>query len=97
MNGCLWNHVELAPSGHRSCGTFLGGTQTTQGGRQWLTSNPSPGAGGTPFAVRYLWVVERLFSWLHGFRKLRFVTEKIEERQFAFFDLAPFLICLRLL
>ena len=24
----------------------------------------------------YRWVVERFFSWLHGFRKLRFVTEK---------------------
>jgi hypothetical protein len=42
-------------------------------------------------------VVERLISWLHGFRKLRFVTEKTEETQFAFLDLACSLICLRFL
>jgi transposase len=41
------------------------------------------------------WVVERFFSWLHGFRKLRFVTEKTQEMQFAFFNLAMALICLR--
>jgi len=46
---------------------------------------------------KYRWVVERLFSWLHGFRKLRFVTEKSQEMQFAFFDLALALICLRFL
>jgi transposase len=40
------------------------------------------------------WVVERFFSWLHGFRKLRFVTEKTQEMQFAFFNLALALICL---
>jgi transposase len=43
------------------------------------------------------WVVERFFSWLHGFRKLRFVTEKTQEMQFAFFNLALALICLRFL
>jgi transposase len=43
------------------------------------------------------WVVERFFSWLHGFRKLRFITEKDEEMQFAFFNLALALICLRFL
>lgn len=43
------------------------------------------------------WVVERFFSWLHGFRKLRFVTEKTQEMQFAFFNLAMALICLRFL
>jgi transposase len=46
---------------------------------------------------KYRWVVERFFSWLHGFRKLRFVTEKDQEMQFAFFDLALSLICLRFL
>jgi transposase len=44
---------------------------------------------------KYRWVVERLISWLHGFRKLRFVTEKTQEMQFAFFNLALALICLR--
>jgi transposase len=43
------------------------------------------------------WVVERFFSWLHGFRKLRWVTEKDEEMQFACFNLAMALICLRFL
>jgi transposase len=41
------------------------------------------------------WVVERFFSWLHGFRKLRFVTEKDQEMQFALLNLAMALICLR--
>jgi hypothetical protein len=39
--------------------------------------------------------VRRLTSWLHGFREDRFVTEKTQEVQFAFFDLALALICLR--
>jgi transposase len=43
------------------------------------------------------WVVERFFSWLHGLRKLRFVTEKSQEMQFAFFNLALALIALRFL
>ena len=46
---------------------------------------------------KYRWVVERFFSWLHGFRKLRFVTEKNLDMQFAFFNLALALICLRFL
>jgi hypothetical protein len=46
---------------------------------------------------KYRWVVERFFAWLHGFRKLRLVTEKSEEMQFAFLDLALILICLRFL
>ena len=46
---------------------------------------------------KYRWVVERFFAWLHGFRKLRFVTEKTQPMQFAFFDLALCLICLRFL
>ncbi len=46
---------------------------------------------------KYRWGVERFFSWLHDFRKLRFVTEKTDERPFAFFDLALALICLRFL
>jgi transposase len=45
----------------------------------------------------YRWVVERFFSWEHGFRKLRFVTEKDQEMQFAFFNLALALICFRFL
>jgi transposase len=43
----------------------------------------------------YRWVAERTISWLHGFRKLRFVTEKPQEMQFAFLDLALALICFR--
>jgi transposase len=46
---------------------------------------------------KYRWVVERLISWLHGFRNLRLVTEKTRETQFAFLDLACSLICLRFL
>jgi len=46
---------------------------------------------------KYRWVVERFNSWLHGFRKERFVTEKTQEMQFAFFNLALALICLRFL
>lgn len=46
---------------------------------------------------KYRWVVERFFAWLHGFRKLRFVTEKTPEMQIALFDLALSLICLRFL
>src|SRR5438270_1659561 len=41
---------------------------------------------------KYRWVVERLISWLHGFRKMRFVTEKTQEMQFAFFNFALALI-----
>jgi len=46
---------------------------------------------------KYRWVVERLISWLHSFRKLRFVTEKTDEMQFAFLNLALSMICLRFL
>jgi transposase len=45
----------------------------------------------------FRWVVERTLSWLHGFRKLRFVTEKDQVMQFAFLDLALALICYRFL
>jgi len=45
----------------------------------------------------YRWVVERFFSWMHGFRKLRFVTEKTQEMQFAFLNLAAALLCYRFL
>jgi transposase len=45
----------------------------------------------------FRWVVERTNSWLHGFRKLRFVTEKTNPRKYAFFDLAMALICFRFL
>ena len=65
----------------------------------WLALNPEagdviPSSGG---CRKVRWVVERCFSWLHGFRKLRFVTEKTQEMQFAFFNLALALICLRFL
>jgi transposase len=46
---------------------------------------------------KYRWVAERLISWLHGFRKERLVTEKTQEMQFALFDLALALICMRFL
>jgi len=45
----------------------------------------------------FRWVAERTISWLHGFRKLRFVTEKTQEMQFALFNLALALICYRFL
>lgn len=45
----------------------------------------------------YRWVAERTISWLHGFRKLRFVTEKTEQMQAAFLDLALSIICFRFL
>ncbi len=43
------------------------------------------------------WVVERFFSWAHGFSKPRLVTDKAQEMRFAFFNLAIALICLRFL
>src|SRR5271169_1834582 len=45
----------------------------------------------------FRWVIERTNSWLHGFRKLRFVTEKTNPTKYAFFDLAMALICFRFL
>jgi transposase len=45
----------------------------------------------------YRWVAERTLSWLHQFRKLRLVTEKRVDMQYAFFTLAMALICFRLL
>jgi transposase len=45
----------------------------------------------------YRWVAERTISWLHGFRKLRFVTEKDEETKFGFFNLAMAIIAFRAL
>jgi transposase len=45
----------------------------------------------------YRWVAERFFAWEHGFRKLRLVTEKTQEMQFAFLNLAAALICFRFL
>lgn len=45
----------------------------------------------------YRWVAGRTISWLHGFRKMRLVTEKTEEMEFAFFNLAQALICFRFL
>jgi transposase len=45
----------------------------------------------------YRWVVERLLSWLHQFRKLRLVTEKNLDMQYAFLNLGCALICWRVL
>ena len=45
----------------------------------------------------FRWVVERTNSWLHGFRKLRFVTEKREETKFALFNLGMAIIAFRFL
>jgi hypothetical protein len=45
----------------------------------------------------FRWVAEGTLSWLHGFRKLRFVTEKTQEMQFTFFNLGLALICYRFL
>lgn len=43
----------------------------------------------------FRWVAERTHSWLHGFRKLRFVTEKREETKFGLFNLGLALIAFR--
>ncbi len=43
----------------------------------------------------FRWVVERTISWLHGFRKLRFVTEKHDETKFGLFNLGLALIACR--
>jgi transposase len=45
----------------------------------------------------FRWVVERTIAWLHGFRKLRLVTEKTYEMQDAFLTLGVGLICFRFL
>lgn len=45
----------------------------------------------------FRWVVERTLSWLHGFRKLRLVTEKNLDMQYAFLMLAVSVICHRFL
>jgi transposase len=45
----------------------------------------------------FRWVIERTLSWLHGMRKLRFVTDKAKEKQIALFELAQSIICFRFL
>jgi transposase len=55
--------------------------------------NTSHGSG----LGKFRWVVERTISWLHGFRKLRFVTEKTPEMQLALFHLALAIISYRFL
>jgi transposase len=45
----------------------------------------------------FRWVAERTLSWLHGFRKLRLVTEKNGDMQYAFLTLAVSVICYRFL
>jgi transposase len=44
----------------------------------------------------FRWVAERAIAWLHGFRKLRLVTEKTEDMQYAFLNLAHFVILWRI-
>jgi transposase len=55
--------------------------------------HPAHGSGLGVFR----WVAERTLSWLHGFRKLRLVTEKGQDMQYAFLTLAVCLICYRFL
>jgi transposase len=43
----------------------------------------------------FRWVVERTISWLRGFRKLRVVTEKTLDMQYALLNLAQAMICWR--
>jgi transposase len=43
------------------------------------------------------WVAERALAWLHGFRKLRLVTEKTLDMQYALLNLATAVICYRFL
>jgi transposase len=45
----------------------------------------------------FRWVVERTIAWLHGFRKLRLVTEKGLDMQYAFLTLAHGVILWRIL
>jgi transposase len=45
----------------------------------------------------FRWVAERTLSWLRGFRKLRLVTEKDLDMQYAFLTLAVAVICYRYL
>jgi transposase len=45
----------------------------------------------------FRWVAERALAWLHGFRKLRLVTEKDLDMQYAFLTLAVTVICYRYL
>jgi transposase len=46
---------------------------------------------------RVRWVVERTFSWLHGFRRLRTRYERSGELHTAFLVLGAAIICQRLL
>ncbi len=53
---------------------------------------------GTPHGSglgRYRWVVERMFAWLHGFRRLRVRWERRADIHIAFLKLACCLITLR--
>lgn len=45
----------------------------------------------------FRWVAERTIAWFHGFRKLRLVTEKGLDLQYAFLNLAHAVILWRLL
>jgi transposase len=45
----------------------------------------------------FRWVAERAIAWLHGFRKLRLVTEKGLDMQYAFLTLAHGVILWRIL
>lgn len=44
---------------------------------------------------RHRWVVERTFTWLHQFRRLRIRWERDPEQHLAFLHLAAAIICWR--
>jgi transposase len=44
---------------------------------------------------RHRWVVERTFTWLHQFRRLRIRWERDPEQHLAFLHLAATIICWR--
>ena len=60
---------------------------------KWAKRRTAHGSGLGVFR----WVAERTLSWLHGFRKLRLVTEKNLDMQYAFLTLAVSVICYRYL
>ena len=45
----------------------------------------------------FRWFIERTISWLHGFRKLRIVTERDLDMQYACLNLAVAVICWHIL
>ena len=59
-----------------------------------LAKRRAPHGGGLGV---FRWVAERTLSWPHGFRKLRLVTEKNLDMQYAFLTLAVCAVCYRFL